>query len=1133
MKRKLLTFWVLLLGIMMVANAQQKQLWQIGSPDKKFAEFSLAPGDWSHYTNDGLFVVGRSDAAKDWPYVHPAPADSWAGTRPHHFSIFFGIKKLPTLNNKKTIDSATLKINFADIQSKRAVINVSINGHVFVRDLPSGKRPWMDGDWESVRPTSLDIRFPISFLKKGDNTISITNEGDAWFYYDWLGLDVPNAIRSQPSSATIMLTRVKALPFISLYEGKEFQAAGLSLINTGDSTNLTAFVDGLAPQQIGLPYGSTNTDIRIPEVATDSTVTIILKKGKEIVSKKELQVYPVRKLTTYILPHSHNDLGYTEIQTKVEEKQINNLLTGMKYAQLTKDYPEGAKFVWNLEGFYAADLFLQRMSKEQQNEFYKAVEDGHLAMNGMYFNTLTGLCRPEELLKLFSFTTETAKRCHVKVDAAMISDVPGYTWGTVAAMAQAGIKYFSAAPNNFDRIGDILQKWEDRPFYWMSQSGKQKVLVWIPYQGYALSHGLANGPSPDFVASYVEHLKNIDYPYNISYIRWSGHGDNAVPDLQISDFVKNWSSKFIWPKFIISSTSTAFHAFEEKYGTYLPVEKGDWTGYWEDGAGSSALETAENRATSDRLSQAQSLWSMLKPDQFPIDKFDRAWKQVLLYDEHTWGADCSVTDPLSQKTKEQWDIKKSYVTHASEISKELMASALSGFEKGESNNVNLVDTIDVFNTSSWERTNLVKLPASLSAKGDLVKDENGQVIPSQRLSTGELAFIAQDVPPYAAKRYTIYKGKMKDGVNVQVSGNSLDNGIIRVTLDELSGGISSIRKIGLNNEFADTAGGYFLNDYLYLEGKDLSQLKRNGPVKISVKEQGTVLAILLVESDAPGCNKLTREIQLVKGMDYVELTDILDKRPAVLNPHPGDYAWANTEGKESLNIGFPFQVPDGMVRLDLPLAIMQPVRDQIPSACKNWLEVGRWADVSNKDFGITLATLDAPLIQVGGITANLLGGQSNPAVWRKSIEPTQKLYSWALNNHWETNYRATQEGIISLRYALQPHVFFNSLQATRFSTELSQPLVVCRALNKRYKTPKFSISSDELMVLAFKPSEDGKAWILTLYNPTMMSQSGSLKWNSPIGKTFYSNIQEDSLQELDGQITLEAYDVVTLRVEKF
>ena len=87
-----------------------------------------------------------------------------------------------------------------------------------------------------------------------------------------------------------------------------------------------------------------------------------------------------------------------------------------------------------------------------------ALKSGQVALNGMYLNELTGLCRPEELLRLFKYTTELSKSTGQKIDAAMISDVPGYTWGTVTAMAQAGIRYFSVAPNYFDRIGDILVK---------------------------------------------------------------------------------------------------------------------------------------------------------------------------------------------------------------------------------------------------------------------------------------------------------------------------------------------------------------------------------------------------------------------------------------------------------------------------------------------------------------------------------------------------------------------------------------------------------------------------------------------------------------------------------------------------
>jgi len=78
---------------------------------------------------------------------------------------------------------------------------------------------------------------------------------------------------------------------------------------------------------------------------------------------------------------------------------------------------------------------------------------------------------------------------------------------------------------------------------------------------------------------------------------------------------------------------TAFKAFEDKYGSQLPQQKGDWTGYWEDGAASSALETAENRATSYRLSQAEALWAIKGGVDFPVDKVREAWKNVILYSD--------------------------------------------------------------------------------------------------------------------------------------------------------------------------------------------------------------------------------------------------------------------------------------------------------------------------------------------------------------------------------------------------------------------------------------------------------------------------------------------------------------------
>ena len=134
---------------------------------------------------------------------------------------------------------------------------------------------------------------------------------------------------------------------------------------------------------------------------------------------------------------------------------------------------------------------MRTKSQAEREELIDAVKKGWVGLNGMYANELTGLCRPEELVQLFRYSIELGKQCEVRVDSAMISDVPGYTWGTVSAMAQAGIRYFSAAPNFFDRIGTFMVAWQDKPFWWVSPSGNEKSgFSGVPWTGYAMSHVL-------------------------------------------------------------------------------------------------------------------------------------------------------------------------------------------------------------------------------------------------------------------------------------------------------------------------------------------------------------------------------------------------------------------------------------------------------------------------------------------------------------------------------------------------------------------------------------------------------------------------------------------------------------------
>ena len=935
------------------------------------------------------------------------------------------------------------------------------------------------------------------------------------------------SVAQQPSGSNLEITGIKALPFLFEKNKAEFQPILIKGILSADSCIAKVSIEGNAPVTLLFKKGENNLEVPVKAVTEERIAGLTIESKGMTSYHTKITLKPVKRLVCYVLPHSHTDIGYTEIQTAVQEKQIQNLVKGMEIAQRTSQYPKGSRFIWNVEVAWAADLYLKRMDDTRKKDFLEAVSRGEVALNGMYLNELTGLCRPEELSRLFKFSTELAKKTGVPITAAMTSDVPGQTWGTVTAMAQAGIRYFSTAPNYFDRIGDILVQWENKPFYWVSPSGQEKVLVWVPLKGYALSHMIGK-LSSGFVDKFASQLDSTKYPYDIAYLRWSGHGDNAEPDPEICEFIRSWNSKYTFPRFIISSTSEAFEAFENKFGDKLPRVQGDWTPYWEDGAGSSALETGMNRANSDRLSQAEAIWAMKNPGSYPAGEFEEVWKKVLLYSEHTWGAWCSVTDPENKMTKEQWAIKQGYVLDADRESNQLLEKGLMLNEKPGSGSA-----VDIYNTNSWSRSEVVLIPASLSKAGDHVTDQDNNPIASQRLSTGELAVHVKSLPPYSSGRLLISSGKAFAEGAIKIQGTTINNGLVSIRLDPKSGAISMLKsKANKEINFVNSSSGYGLNDYAFLDSDKVNDIKKINKVEITVKENGPLVASLLIESEAPGCNKLSREVRLLAGEEHIELVNILDKKRAEVNPKPGDWKFAQKGGKESINFAFPFLVPGGVIKMDVPYGVMQPEKDQIPSACKNWLTASRWADVSNRETGIALITLDAPLFEVGGITAVMLGSQTNPAIWRKHIEPTQTLFSWAINNHWGTNYRAYQEGLITFRYALWPHRQFRADENSKYAIGLSQPLVVAKAEDQTPVLSGVYPDQPQVLVTTCKPCDVGQGWMLTLFNSSPAKVKTSLiSAKNPIKHVWKSNSGEEKTGEISRTIELPAWGVTMIRIE--
>ena len=76
------------------------------------------------------------------------------------------------------------------------------------------------------------------------------------------------------------------------------------------------------------------------------------------------------------------------------------------------------------------------------------------------------------------------------------------------------------------------------------------------------------------------------------------------------------------------------------------------------------------------------------------------------------------------------------------------------------------------------------------------------------------------------------------------------------------------------------------------------------------------------------------------------------------------------------------------------------------------------------------------------------------------------------------------------------------------------------------------LDSPDIIVSALKPSDDGKALIVRLYNPTGVTQTTKLDWNRPVRQVWLSSAREEQGGAAPAEIPVPQLGTATLRVEQ-
>lgn len=790
-----------------------------------------------------------------------------------------------------------------------------------------------------------------------------------------------------------------------------------------------------------LEAGKHKLEFAIPPVEGPVEITFLSSLGQQ---KLPTQTLPSpKKWTIYLVQHVHTDIGYTRPQTEILPEHLRYIDYALDYCDLTDAYPDHAKFRWTCEVAWAVDEYLKRRPAAQIQRLKQRVAEGRIELAGMYLNmaeTATESSLAASLQPLRTFK----EQFNLPVRTALQNDVNGAAWCLVDYFHNLGIEYLSMGIN---KTRSLLPFDYPTTFWWESPSGKRILAYRADHYHFGNFWGIHDGqvaPFRDGLLGYLASLDERGYPFDRVSVQFSGyHTDNSPPAMISSDMVKEWNKTYAWPQLRIATAQEFLDYVAQNHADDLPTYRQAWPDWWTDGFGSAARETAAARDTHVNLESSQILLAMAAtlgatlPDD-AMKRVDAVQEQLLFYDEHTYGAAESISDPMAENSMVQWGEKSSYaweaVKKAGMLREEAMGILQEYLPRAEK------PTISVVNTLNWERSGLIELfidheMLPLRKRFQIIDTATGQAVPTQLIrSRSEGSYWAlwvSDVPALGYKTLRIEASDLEETKafpEIQDTAG-LENPFYTLRMDPLTGSISSLVDKETGKELVDTASGWNLAQVVYESHPNdrvLNQnaFQRTSLTNVSIKPgtDGPLWQSLVIAGDAEGGinpNALHCEIRLFNHSKRIDFLFSLRKKP-ITQP-------------EGVYIAFPFHQPEAKIVYEAQGGYVTPGVDQIERSSSDWQTIQNFAAVRGQDSQTIFVSGQVPLVQFGDF---------NLGKWQEIARPEKPyLFSWVMNNYWFTNFRAMQEGEFHWRYTLTTTTDTSNTAAVRLGWGARIPMV--------------------------------------------------------------------------------------------
>jgi hypothetical protein len=831
---------------------------------------------------------------------------------------------------------------------------------------------------------------------------------------------------------------------------------------------------GLLPAADGLTLTG---EVWVP-LATAADFQVDVEIGRDRAARRRLRLTPPKRWTLYWLASAHTEVGYTDLQERALETHRRNLDAAVARLSSSRDFHFTAECALHVLSY------LENRSPEAGDALIQAMRDGRVGWSALFANMLTGLLDHETFARLVLPAGRLARERGLTFATAQINDVPGQTATFPLLLAASGVKYLASGvnPERAVPLQPPARGTEGTAYpqlyYWEGADGS-RVLHWRALQyGDGERFGFDSGPEE--MARQLSTwlldqpaLQARDWPYDVALLAGTATRGNALLRAETVANVEEFGRRFVFPRIVTGRAEDFFRDVERRYGPRIPVRRGDTGLYREDGAASTAAELAAFRASQldARAAEITALWDdRIEPrdDETAarrrerVDRYHAMWRDLLLFGEHTWGAEVSVSEPQSRQTVAQWDYKRRFITAASAAARDDLQEGLLRLGRATRAGRGRL----VLNTSAWERTDVARVPGGAGKRFAL----EGTEAPSVDLE-GDALVLLREVP---ALGYVALTENDREPRAPASDGEALEmtSGGFTVQLDPATGAIRSLTGADGKQRVkpSDWSG---LNQLIYAKGKPESLETVQARLVRCRRERLPGIGVRLVAERAiEGVASIVSTVTVYDALPWVDVENRLVKQRA--------------QSKEALYVAFPFAFTKPTVEIEVPLGRMTVERDQQPGSCRDWYCHTHWVWLYEGSDGLLWSGSDTPLFTLN----DLFRG-----TWRRSIAPDGTLFAYAMNNYWDKNFAATQDGAATFRFRLSLLAPGDAAEPVRRGWAACDPLRVSPAYENAAPGPLIAkdraifVADKGVLVVGAKAADDGEGVIVKLLDVTGQARS--------------------------------------------